>query len=216
MEIEKYEVRVLLKHYWKQNYKAAAAAKKYDVEGEGAVNERKAQIWFKRFASSNLSLENERSLRRPRIWDSEATKQAAEQQPSTSMCRLSDTLGSSKISIHRQLTALGKIYNSCTVVPHELTAEQAQRRVEFCRKLLQLPKDHRFIKRIVTRDGKGIYLNNPDIQKQWLDKGQLPVPVAKREGFGKKVHLCVWWNYEGLIYYKLVPDGRTINAEVRR
>jgi hypothetical protein len=29
MEMEKYEVRVLLRHYWKQNYKAAAAAKKY-------------------------------------------------------------------------------------------------------------------------------------------------------------------------------------------
>jgi hypothetical protein len=28
MEIEKYEVRVLLRYYWKQNYKAAAAAKK--------------------------------------------------------------------------------------------------------------------------------------------------------------------------------------------
>jgi histone-lysine N-methyltransferase SETMAR len=24
----------------------------------------------------------------------------------------------------------------------------------------------------------------------------------------------VWWNYEGPIYYELVPDGRTINAEV--
>jgi histone-lysine N-methyltransferase SETMAR len=59
-----------------------------------------------------------------------------------------------------------------------------------------------------------IYLKNPDLQKQWLDKGQLPVPVAKRERFEKKVFLCVWWNYEGLIYYELVPDGRTINAEV--
>jgi hypothetical protein len=28
MEMEKYEVRVLLRHYWKQNYKAAAAAAK--------------------------------------------------------------------------------------------------------------------------------------------------------------------------------------------
>jgi hypothetical protein len=27
MEMEKYEVRVLLRHYWKENYKAAAAAK---------------------------------------------------------------------------------------------------------------------------------------------------------------------------------------------
>jgi histone-lysine N-methyltransferase SETMAR len=40
------------------------------------------------------------------------------------------------------------------------------------------------------------------------------VPLAKRECLGKEVLLCVWWNYEGLIYYEIVPDGRTINAEV--
>jgi hypothetical protein len=40
-----------LRHYWKQNYTAAAAAKKKsDVEGEGAVNEHTAQWWFKWFA----------------------------------------------------------------------------------------------------------------------------------------------------------------------
>jgi hypothetical protein len=33
MEMQKYEVRVLLRYYWKQNYKASAAAKKCDVEG---------------------------------------------------------------------------------------------------------------------------------------------------------------------------------------
>jgi hypothetical protein len=90
------------------------------------VNERTEQRWFKWFASGNLSLEDEQRLGRPRIWDSEATKEAAEQQPSTSMHRLSDTLGPSKSTIHCHLTALGKIYMSCRVVPHELTAEQAQ------------------------------------------------------------------------------------------
>jgi histone-lysine N-methyltransferase SETMAR len=77
-----------------------------------------------------------------------------------------------------------------------------------------LLKEHHFIKRIVTCDEKWIYLNNPDLQKQWLHKGQLPVSVAKRERFEKKVLLCVWWNYKGVIYYELVPDGHTINAEV--
>jgi histone-lysine N-methyltransferase SETMAR len=71
-----------------------------------------------------------------------------------------------------------------------------------------LPKDHRFIRRIVTCEEKLIYLNNPDLHKQWLDKGQLPVPVAKRQWGG------VWWNYEGLIYYELVPHGCMINTEV--
>jgi histone-lysine N-methyltransferase SETMAR len=177
------------------------------------VTERTAERWFKRFASGNLSLEVEQLPGRPRIWDSGATKEAAEQ-PQTSMRKLSDTFGPSKSTIHHHITALGKIYKSCRVVPHELTVEQAQRPVEFCRKLLQLAKDHRSIKRIVTWDEKWIYLNNTDLQKQWLDKGQLPALVAKRERFEKKVLLCIWWNYEGLIYYELVPDGRAISAEV--
>jgi transposase len=125
MEIKKYKVRVLLRRYGKQNYKAAAEAKKCDIEGEGTVNERTAQQWFKRFASGNLSLEDEQRPGRPQIWDSEATKEAAEQQPSASMRRLSDTLRPSKSTIHRHLTALGRIYNSRRIVTHELTAEQA-------------------------------------------------------------------------------------------
>jgi hypothetical protein len=58
--------------------------KRCDVEGEGAVNECTAQLWFKQFASRNLRLEDEQRLGQPRIWDSEATKATAEQQPSTS------------------------------------------------------------------------------------------------------------------------------------
>jgi hypothetical protein len=69
--------------------------------------------------------------------------------------------------------------------------EKAQATIEFCRKLLQLLKDHSFIKRIVTCDKKWIYLNNPDLQKQWLDKGQLPVLVAKRALRKKGPPLCL-------------------------
>jgi histone-lysine N-methyltransferase SETMAR len=50
--------------------------------------------------------------------------------------------------------------------------------------------------------------------KQCLYKEQLPVSVVMRERFEKKVLLYVWWNYESIIYYELVPDGRTINVEV--
>jgi hypothetical protein len=86
---------------------------------------------LKGFASGNVSLEDEQRPGRPRIWDSEATKEPAEQRPSISTCRLSDTLDPSKSTVHRHLTALEKIYKSCRFVPHELTAEQAKRRVEF-------------------------------------------------------------------------------------
>jgi hypothetical protein len=40
------------------------------------------------------------------------------------------------------------------------------------------------------------------------------VLAVKREHFKKKVLLCIWSNYEGLIYYELVPDGCKINIKV--
>jgi hypothetical protein len=43
------------------------------------MNEGTAQRSFKRFASGSLSLEDEERPGRPRIWDSGATKEAAEQ-----------------------------------------------------------------------------------------------------------------------------------------
>jgi hypothetical protein len=58
--------------------------KKCDLEGEGAVNECTARRWPKRFASCNLSSEDEQRPGRPWILDNEATIGAAEQQPSTS------------------------------------------------------------------------------------------------------------------------------------
>jgi hypothetical protein len=36
----------------------------------------------------------------------------------------------------------------------------------------------------------------------------------KERALREKVLLCVWWNYESLIYYELVPEDRKNNAEV--
>ena len=50
MKLTKFETRDLLKHYWKQDYKAATAAQRIcEVEGEGVVSERVAQRWFQCF-----------------------------------------------------------------------------------------------------------------------------------------------------------------------
>jgi hypothetical protein len=67
--------------------------------------------------SGNLSLEDEQRLGRPQIWDSEATKEAAEQQPSTGTRTLSDTLGPSKSTIHRHLSAPEKFTRTVELYP---------------------------------------------------------------------------------------------------
>lgn len=45
--------------------------------------------------------------------------------------------------------------------------------------------------------------------------GQQSQSVVKGERFGKKVMLCVWWNYEGLLLFELVvAEGRAVNADL--
>ena len=39
-------------------------------------------------------------------------------------------------------------------------------------------------------------------------------PVPKRDRFSRKAMLCVWWNFEGIIHFELVPNNRAIDAEL--
>ena len=98
--------------------------------------------------------------------------------------------------------------------PYDLTDAQAQKRVEICQQLLKNPKDDRFWRRIVTCDKKWIYFVNNNRLKQWVKRGQEPEPVIRQDHFGKKVMLSVWWNYQGVLHYEFIPEGRAVNAEL--
>ena len=74
--------------------------------------------------------------------------------------------------------------------------------------------DDRFWKRIVTSDEKWVYVVNRNRQKRWVPQGQNPPSVPRQDCLGKKVMICVWWNFEGVLHFELVPDGRAVNAEL--
>ncbi|KAL4717383.1 hypothetical protein ACJJTC_017270 [Scirpophaga incertulas] len=68
MECDKYEIRVLLRRYWKQKFKAAVAARKIcEIEGEDTVNEPTARRWFNRFNNGDLTLEDRSRSGRPPV-----------------------------------------------------------------------------------------------------------------------------------------------------
>lgn len=209
------EILAILRHYYKQGFKATDAARIIcQFEGEDAISERTSQNWYKRFKSGDMSLQIRSRSGRPCTMDLEALQQSVQSNPTTSTRRLSNELGASKDTIGRALHKLGKVNRRCREVPHDLNAQQAKNRVDVCKKLLENPKDERFLKRIVTSDEKWIYLNNPNNRNQWLDRGESAKPVVKLDRFQEKAMLCVWWNYEQVIHYELVPDGQTINSDL--
>ena len=89
-----------------------------------------------------------------------------------------DSIRSSIVNCSATLEAVKRIQppvfssyqqNSNLQTDFESTEERPLRRADFCKELLQITFDNRFIKRIVTCDGKWIYFRNPDTSNQWLD-----------------------------------------------
>ncbi|CAF5175499.1 unnamed protein product, partial [Rotaria magnacalcarata] len=65
-----FEIRVLLRHYWKKGLSArAAAAEICEVEGEGTIGKTAAIKWFKRFEDGDLDFEDKPRSGRPSILD---------------------------------------------------------------------------------------------------------------------------------------------------
>jgi transposase len=89
-ELNIIEIRAILRHYWKQGYKAAEAASKIcEVEDEGTVEIIAAQIWFQKFNKGDLSLQNKVRTGRPLSIDPDELRTAVESNPSTTTRELS-------------------------------------------------------------------------------------------------------------------------------
>ena len=81
MEHKKFEIRVLLKHYWKQDYKAAAAARRIcEVKGEVSLVS-VWHRWFQRFNTGDENTKDSPRSGRPKLWYIENMRRVLEENP---------------------------------------------------------------------------------------------------------------------------------------
>ena len=151
---------------------------------------------------------------RPTVLDQGDLQAALDVEPSSSTRELAAELGVDHKTVWNHLKQLGFLYKKPRQDPHELTEAQAAQRVEICCQLLNNPLDDRLWKRIVTSDEKWVYLVNHDRSKRWVPKGQTRPSIPMQNQCGKKIMICVWWNFEGILHFELVPNGRAINVKL--
>ncbi|GBM08688.1 Histone-lysine N-methyltransferase SETMAR [Araneus ventricosus] len=185
-----------------------------EVQGDGKISDRTAQNWYKRFKEGDLSLEIKPRSGRPSVVNLQDVKQKVEMIPTTSTRKLSEELGLSEDTICLALLKLQKTYKNSREILHELTPQQANQRLEICKTLLENTQELRFFKLIVTCDEKWIHIRNPDNRKQWLDVGQSAEHVAKQRRFERKFMIGVWLNFQQVIYFEIIPKGRSFNSEI--
>ena len=141
---------------------------------------------------SNISALERKTLNIYHVLEDHWIVKVLEENQQKSTRRLSEELGTSKDTIHREIKTLGKSYRSCRSVLQELTPQQAQRRVDICRQLNGNPMDDMFIGRNVSYDDKWVYYRNPDVSKQWLGSHQHDKVIVKKNHFGpQSIVVCL-------------------------
>jgi [histone H3]-lysine36 N-dimethyltransferase SETMAR len=70
-----------------------------------------------------------------------------------------------------------------------------------------------FLHKIITGNEKWILYDNPKRRKSWVDPDQISTSTPKPNIHAKKVLLCIWWNWKGVLYYELLQPDEIITAD---
>jgi len=99
-------------------------------------------------------------------------------------------------------------------VPHDLTVKNLMDRISICESLLKRNEIEPFLKRLITGDEKWITYDNNVRKRSWSKQGEASQTVAKPGLTSRKVMLCVWWDWKGIVHYELLPPGQTIDSNL--
>lgn len=127
---------------------------------------------------------------------------------------LGNILYISNSTVHTHLKDLGYVAKLDVYIPRLLTEKDIIRRIDICDLLLKREAKDPFLKRTVTSDEKWIMYSNHSRKRSWIMKDEPPQTSPKRGIHEKKVMISVWWDWQGLIYFELLPSNRTINSDV--
>ncbi|GFU43685.1 mariner transposase [Trichonephila clavipes] len=80
-------------------------------------------------------------------------------------------------------------------------------RISICDALAKRNEIDPFLKRMVTGDKKWVTYDNIVRKRSWSKYREASQMGAKPGLMTRKVLICIWWDWKGIIYYELLPYG---------
>lgn len=212
MSSQREKVRDLIFNQFKLGSNPSEAAKNIQaVTGKSTPTRMTCWSWYQKFQAGQRSKKDKRRPGRSTTVNKRALRRSIRSNPAQTTRELAAELHTSQSTVVRQLHKMGRSPKSPTIVPHELTEAQKNRRVSDCRALL-----YRFkrggLDRILTCDEKWVLYDNRKAGKQWLERNDPGVLTPRPELHQKKVMLSIWWMVDGPVYWELLPSGQAITA----
>lgn len=181
--------------------------------GENVISQRTVYNWFNKFKQGKYNLKDEPRSGRPSELDNDQLIRVIEENPNLTTREMESILGCDHTTIARHLASLGKVCKYGSWVPHDLSAEQRQTRLNVCLELLSRRRTTNWLDNLITGDEKWVFYHNVTRKKQWLEKGETAKPIPKNYTH-EKVMCCVWWDIKGVIMFELLPKNQTVTAQL--
>ena len=189
--------------------------------GQDVVSYCTVALWIRRFSNDRESLEDNPRSGRPITvitqQNIDAVNDLVNDDPHISIDYIATILDISHGSVHTILKEhLGLTKITSRWVPHNLTEEQRQRRVDICIENLQKFESGAWrLCDIITGDESWFYHRNiksKQHSKAWVAKDQGPPTTVKRQQFEKKSMFVIFFMTTGPLLIHELPSGTTINA----
>ena len=200
-------------YYFKKGKNATKMQKKVcAVYGQGAVTDRMCQQWFAKFCAGDFSLDDDPRSGRPIGVDSDQIETITDGNQRYTTREMADILKISKSSVENHLHQLGYVNRFDVWVPRKLSEKNLLDRISARESLLKRNENVPFLKQIVTGDKNWILYNNVEWKRSWGKRNETPPTMPKAGLQPKKVMLCIWWDWKGVLYYELLPENQTIKS----
>ena len=129
------------------------------------------------------------------------------------MREIADILKISKSGVENNLHQLGYVNHFDVWVPHKLSEKNLLDGISACNFLLKHNENVPFLKQIVMGNEKWILYNTVEWERSRGKRNEPPPTTTKAGLHPKKMMLCIWWDWKGVLYYELIPENQTIKFQ---
>jgi len=221
--ISKIEIRAAIKFCFKLKKTAKETLELIQTAyGEEGMSRKNVMKWFNFFKEGREDIQDDARTGRPKEARTPENIQIVADLLKGDRCLstrlIGDMVGLSKDTVHSILVEdLGKKKVCARFVPHMLTEDQKDARVEHCKDMKETAdSDPNFLKNIVTGDESWCFRYEPTTKRQSAAWKGSNSPTPKKSRLQKsrvKTLITVFFDSKGVIHKEFTPQGQTVNKE---
>lgn len=222
MEFNKTDVRKLIYYCWKREMNGVEICNEInEVLGDETVSVRTCQVWISKFKNGDFNVKDQDRSGRPSLdgVDERIEECLIENKHATSR-EIASYLDCHQTTVVRHLKALGKKFLVSRWIPHRLTPENMNCRLQMCAQNLAKFNRNNFLNQLITVDETWIFWDTDGCKpgshnRNWLGSGDAAPMVVKQTPMTTRKHMAtVFWDVKGVLLIKNLPKNTTMTAQV--